>query len=46
MIDSGGQYYEGTTDITRSVHFGTPTPKQKVTELVHVCAAEGRIKFF
>jgi len=29
MIDSGGQYYEGTTDITRSVHFGTPTPKQK-----------------
>ena len=31
MIDSGGQYFEGTTDITRSVHFGTPTDKQKVS---------------
>ncbi|KAK6628402.1 hypothetical protein RUM43_002214 [Polyplax serrata] len=24
MLDSGGQYYDGTTDCTRTVHFGTP----------------------
>ncbi len=24
LIDSGGQYLEGTTDITRTVHLGTP----------------------
>uniref|UniRef100_F6TEN3 Uncharacterized protein n=1 Tax=Ciona intestinalis TaxID=7719 RepID=F6TEN3_CIOIN len=29
MIDSGGQYFEGTTDVTRSVHFGTPTDFEK-----------------
>lgn len=29
LIDSGGQYLEGTTDITRTVHLGTPTEKQK-----------------
>ncbi|XP_046392422.1 xaa-Pro aminopeptidase 1-like [Ischnura elegans] len=29
VIDSGGQYYEGTTDVTRTLHFGTPTPFQK-----------------
>lgn len=29
MVDSGGQYLDGTTDITRTVHFGTPTPFQK-----------------
>lgn len=29
LIDSGGQYLEGTTDITRTVHLGTPTPQQK-----------------
>lgn len=28
LLDSGGQYLEGTTDITRTVHFGgaEPTP--------------------
>jgi Xaa-Pro aminopeptidase len=25
LCDSGGQYVDGTTDITRTVHFGTPT---------------------
>lgn len=30
LIDSGGQYLEGTTDITRTVHLGTPTAKQKI----------------
>jgi Xaa-Pro aminopeptidase len=26
LIDSGGQYLYGTTDVTRTWHFGTPTP--------------------
>lgn len=25
LIDSGGQYLDGTTDVTRTLHFGTPT---------------------
>lgn len=29
LIDSGGQYYDGTTDITRTLHFGTPTDEEK-----------------
>lgn len=29
LIDSGGQYLDGTTDITRTVHWGTPTAMQK-----------------
>src|SRR3990167_3006440 len=29
LVDSGGQYYEGTTDITRTIHLGTPTVEQK-----------------
>ncbi|XP_075752724.1 xaa-Pro aminopeptidase 2 [Pelodiscus sinensis] len=29
LSDSGGQYLGGTTDITRTVHWGTPTPFQK-----------------
>jgi len=29
LIDSGGQYFEGTTDITRTIHLGTPTEQQK-----------------
>ena len=29
LIDSGGQYLDGTTDITRTVHLGAPTPIQK-----------------
>lgn len=28
LIDSGGQYPEGTTDITRTVPLGKPTPRQ------------------
>ena len=27
-MDSGGQYLDGTTDITRTFHYGNPTPKQ------------------
>ncbi len=29
LIDSGGQYLGGTTDITRTVAVGTPSPEQK-----------------
>lgn len=29
LMDSGGQYYTGTTDITRTVHLGTPTAEEK-----------------
>ncbi len=29
LIDSGGQYLEGTTDVTRTVHLGIPTLEQK-----------------
>ncbi len=29
LLDSGGQYLDGTTDITRTLHFGEPTAKQK-----------------
>jgi Xaa-Pro aminopeptidase len=29
LCDSGAQYLDGTTDTTRTVHFGTPTPFEK-----------------
>ena len=29
LVDSGGQYLDGTTDITRTIAFGRPTQKQK-----------------
>ncbi|XP_066505998.1 xaa-Pro aminopeptidase 2 [Hoplias malabaricus] len=29
LVDSGGQYLDGTTDITRTVHWGDPTAFQK-----------------
>jgi len=29
LVDSGGQYLEGTTDITRTIAFGRPSLKQK-----------------
>jgi Xaa-Pro aminopeptidase len=25
LVDSGGQYKQGTTDVTRAFHFGSPT---------------------
>jgi len=31
LVDSGGQYLDGTTDITRTLHFGTPTAFEKKT---------------
>ncbi|MEQ1705756.1 MAG: aminopeptidase family protein P, partial [Rickettsiales bacterium] len=29
LLDSGGQYFDGTTDITRTVAIGTPSPEHK-----------------
>ncbi len=29
LIDSGGQYLDGTTDVTRTIAIGTPTPEMK-----------------
>ncbi|XP_078698962.1 xaa-Pro aminopeptidase 1-like isoform X3 [Branchiostoma floridae x Branchiostoma belcheri] len=29
LIDSGGQYRDGTTDVTRTLHFGQPTDYQR-----------------
>ncbi|XP_010674747.2 aminopeptidase P2 [Beta vulgaris subsp. vulgaris] len=29
LLDSGAQYIDGTTDITRTVHFREPTPREK-----------------
>lgn len=29
LVDSGGQYPGGTTDITRTFHFGTPSEREK-----------------
>ncbi|MDR3227433.1 MAG: aminopeptidase P family protein [Prevotellaceae bacterium] len=30
LLDSGGQYLNGTTDVTRTIHLGIPTAKQKL----------------
>lgn len=29
LLDSGGQYRDGTTDVTRTLHFGAPTPRER-----------------
>ncbi|KAI5072213.1 hypothetical protein GOP47_0012319 [Adiantum capillus-veneris] len=29
LCDSGGQYLDGTTDVTRTVHFGKPSPHER-----------------
>ncbi len=29
LLDSGGQYVDGTTDVTRTFHYGTPTDFEK-----------------
>lgn len=29
LVDSGGHYLSGTTDVTRTVHLGTPTEHQR-----------------
>lgn len=47
LLDSGGQYLEGTTDITRTVHLGTATPQQKqhYTLVLKGHLALARLKF-
>ncbi len=30
LLDSGGQYFDGTTDITRIFHLGTPTEQEMI----------------
>lgn len=37
LVDSGGQYRDGTTDVTRTLHFATPTQHQRecYTRCVH-----------
>jgi len=30
LVDSGGQYLDGTTDITRTITLGTPTEEEKI----------------
>lgn len=39
LLDSGAQFVDGTTDITRTVHFGTPSARQKecFTRVLQVC---------
>ncbi len=29
LVDSGGQYFEGTTDVTRTIHLGTPSADER-----------------
>ncbi|CAJ1365879.1 unnamed protein product [Effrenium voratum] len=29
LLDSGAQYVDGTTDVTRTLHFGTPTSEER-----------------
>lgn len=47
LIDSGGQYLGGTTDITRMVPVGAPTPEQKrdCTRVLKGVIALSRAKF-
>ncbi|XP_075395226.1 xaa-Pro aminopeptidase 2 [Tenrec ecaudatus] len=55
LVDSGGQYWDGTTDITRTVHWGTPSAFQKeaytrvlmgnidLSRLIFPAATSGRV---
>ncbi len=38
LVDSGGQYTTGTTDVTRTVHLGTPS-KEQVEDFTQVLKA-------
>ena len=41
MVDSGGQYLDGTTDVTRTFHYGTPTEEmiERYTDVLQVLSA-------
>jgi Xaa-Pro aminopeptidase len=47
LIDSGGQYLDGTTDITRTVAIGRPSPemKQRFTRVLKGHIALARVRF-
>ncbi len=47
LIDSGGQYIDGTTDVTRTVPIGDPTPemKQRFTLVLKGHIALSRVRF-
>ncbi|KAJ8492186.1 hypothetical protein OPV22_013907 [Ensete ventricosum] len=47
LFDSGGQYIDGTTDITRTVHFGKPSAHEKscYTAVLKGHIALGRARF-
>jgi Xaa-Pro aminopeptidase len=47
LLDSGAQYLDGTTDITRTVHLGTPTPTERehYTRVLRGHLALGRTRF-
>lgn len=47
LVDSGGQYLDGTTDITRTIAIGTPTPemKRRFTQVLKGHIALASIRF-
>ena len=47
LVDSGGQYIDGTTDITRTMAIGTPTDEQRAcyTRVLQGMIAVSRIRF-
>ncbi|MEJ8560196.1 aminopeptidase P family protein [Yoonia sp. GPGPB17] len=47
LVDSGGQYIDGTTDITRTMAIGTPTDEHKTcyTRVLQGMIAISRIRF-
>ncbi|MEL6681756.1 MAG: aminopeptidase P family protein [Pseudomonadota bacterium] len=47
LVDSGGQYVDGTTDITRTIAIGTPTEEQRAcyTRVLQGMIAISRIRF-
>lgn len=47
LVDSGGQYLDGTTDITRVVCIGTPTPemRRRYTQVLRGHVALSRARF-
>jgi len=49
LLDSGGQYLDGTTDITRTIALGVPTPQQKTDNTLvlkgHIALAMAQFPF-
>jgi len=47
LVDSGGQYVDGTTDITRTIAIGTPTDEQRkcFTQVLQGMIANSQARF-